>query len=257
MTKYELRRKISSAGVVERDKFIQQMCSGKHVLDLGCIRHSAEYALADPGWIHNKIKSVASKVVGVDYLPEEIEKLTAKGYDIIFGDVTKPIDLNDKFDVIVAGDLIEHLVNFEGFFENCSRLLNPDGVLLISTPNPFYSAEFHFVAFKGDYLINPEHTCWIDPQALSQLSSRFDYRIDDIHFVNKPWKLSGIITETENNQYNILSGKWDQRSIAYKLYREFMRILVGVLYLPYRILTLSNTKLVRYSDYVAVLKKKS
>lgn len=257
MTKYELRKKITESKPIDKELFIQNICNGKTVLDLGCIRHSADYAVADSNWLHKKIKSVAKKIIGVDYLPKEIQKLNTLGYEIIFGDVTKPIELNETFDVIVAGDLIEHLTNFEGFFENCNRLLKPNGVLIITTPNPFYSAEFHYVAFKGSYLINPEHTCWIDPQALSQLIDRFECFIDEIYFIKKSWPLGGIVCNSESNEYDILNGKWSKNTVIDKVIRKIAGLFVNnAFYVPFKVITGSNSKLVRYSDYLAVIRKR-
>ena len=50
----------------------------KNVLDIGCIRHSAEFAVSDPNWLHKKISTAASRTLGVDYLPDEVEKLRAR-----------------------------------------------------------------------------------------------------------------------------------------------------------------------------------
>jgi len=255
MTKYELRRKIAGSASVDKENFIQQSCAGKAVLDLGCIRHSAEFAVTDPDWLHEKIKSVANRVVGVDYLPDEIKKLKAIGYDVTFGDVTKPIHLGETFDVVVAGDLIEHLTNFEGFFDNIDRHLNPGGALILTTPNPFYTAQFHYIAFKGDYLLNPEHTCWIDPQALSQLIDRFGLFIDEIHFIENPWRLAQIICNSESNEYDIFKDRWEKNSTKHKVMRKLAGFLFNMLYIPYRLLG-PRSALVRYSDYLAVIKRK-
>lgn len=256
MAKYDLRRKISTSRPVKKVEFICNACKGKMVLDLGCVRHSADFALADPEWLHKKIKAVARNIVGVDYLPQEVKKLNAAGYDIIYGDVTKPIELESAFDVIVAGDLIEHLTNFEAFFENCTRLLKPDGMLILSTPNPFYSGEFHYVAFKGDYLINPEHTCWIDPQALLQLMSRFDFVIDEIHFIKDSWKLSNIICNSEANEYDILNGRWPNNAFLDKVKRRLVGLVFGLFYIPFRFLTGGSSDLVKHSDYLVVARKR-
>lgn len=42
---------------------------------------------------------------------------------------------DSSFDAIVAAELIEHLIDQEKFFMECSRVLKPDGLLLMSTPN--------------------------------------------------------------------------------------------------------------------------
>jgi 2-polyprenyl-3-methyl-5-hydroxy-6-metoxy-1,4-benzoquinol methylase len=255
MDRFALSERLKKSKPVDKASYIQDLCRDKVVLDMGCIRHNAEFALKDPNWLHQKIRSVAKKVVGVDYLPEEIEKLKKYNYEIVFGDVTKPIDIQEQFDVIVAGDLIEHLTNFEGFFDNCTKLLKPDGLLVITTPNPFFVDEFHFVAFKGHFLINPEHTCWIDPQALLQLSQRFGYSISEAYYIKNSWQLKNLICETKNNEYDILNGRWSQNSFNSKVIRRIAGILFNIFYVPYKILTGTNASLTKHCDYIAVLKK--
>lgn len=39
------------------------------------------------------------------------------------------------FDVIIAGEIIEHLYNTDNFFREIRRILNRDGILLLTTPN--------------------------------------------------------------------------------------------------------------------------
>lgn len=255
MDRFLLLDKLKKSKPINRNDFIEQKCLDKVVLDLGCIRHNAEFALRDPNWLHRKIKKVAKRIVGIDYLPSEIEKLQIAGYDIILADITKPISLDENYDIIVAGDLIEHLTNFEGFFDNCTRLLKKDGILIITTPNPFYIDEFLFVAFKRSYLINPEHTCWIDPQALSQLGARFGYKIDEVYFIRESWQLKNLICETAHHRYDILNGVWQNDTFTFKVVRKGLGIVFNLFYAPFKVLTGMNSKLIRYSDYLAVLKK--
>jgi len=112
---------------VDRVAFIVSRCHDKKVLDLGCIQHSSEWATKDPNWLHKKLYDVASDVLGIDYLKPDVEKLKKLGYNIVYGDVTKPLQLGETFDVIIAGNLIEHLANFEGFFNNLRNWLSPGG----------------------------------------------------------------------------------------------------------------------------------
>ena len=251
--KFVFSKNLINASVEDKVSFIERACSGRSVLDMGCVCHNAEFAVSDPNWLHKKIKAVAKDVMGLDYLPQEVAKLRDLGYNIIYGDASKPIDLDRKFDVIVAGDLIEHLHNFEGFFENCKRLLNKGGRLLVTTPNPFFADEFHYVAFRNTFLINPEHTCWIDPMAMSHLAGRFGFRIEALHFLSGSWKLKNLIFENPKVFFDILNGKWINDTSSHKQFRRFAGAIFGGIYTIYRTLTLQNSKLVRYSDYIAVL----
>lgn len=255
MDRFELAEMLRVAKPVNRETFICEKCRGKRVLDLGCIRHSAEFALNDPGWLHKLIKQAAKSVVGVDYLPEEVAKMAGHGYDIVMGDVTKPMNLTGQFDVIVAGDLLEHLTNFDGFFTNCEKFLAPGGVLIITTPNPFFAGEYGYVSMKMNFLVNPEHTCWIDPLCLLQLVKRFGFRIEEASFVSQSWKLGDLICENRGNEYDILNAVWLNDSF----FNKFKRVLIGkvfnVLFAIYGLFIGAYSPLVRRSDYLAVLKK--
>ena len=39
------------------------------------------------------------------------------------------------FDVVMAGEILEHLVDEKGFLKECHRVLRPQGTLIITTPN--------------------------------------------------------------------------------------------------------------------------
>lgn len=41
----------------------------------------------------------------------------------------------DMFDVVVAAELVEHLINIDGFMKEVMRVLRPGGIFLVTTPN--------------------------------------------------------------------------------------------------------------------------
>ena len=163
-----------------RIEITQRYCRGKSVLDIGCVNHNIENVDVK-NWQHAAIVEVASDVLGIDYLQEEVRELAKRGFRVIAADITKPIDLRERFDVIVIGHLIEHLSAFDGLMTNVQKLLKPGGHVLISTPNPFYREQYFYAAFKNSLIVNPEHTCWIDPITLDQLARRFGLVTTDIY----------------------------------------------------------------------------
>jgi SAM-dependent methyltransferase len=190
-----------------RTAIISEFCKDKVVLDLGCVNHDVENVNSE-GWLHKSIIDVASETLGVDYLVKEVEILRQRGFQVMWGDVNKPLKTDRQFDVIVVGHLIEHLSNFEGLMNNLNRLLLPGGVALICTPSPFFREQYFYSALKNDILVNPEHTCWIDPVTLDQLSRRFGFETSEVRWIKEKWYLSQTVFNGKGQSLDILAQHW-------------------------------------------------
>jgi len=93
--------------------YVVRYAAGRDVLDLGCVQHNPQ-GYKSRYWVHNALRQRASSVLGMDLAADGVAYLQARGFDIIHGDAQN-YDLGRDFDVIVAGDLIEHLEDFAGF----------------------------------------------------------------------------------------------------------------------------------------------
>ncbi len=160
--------------------FVAKYCRDKDVLDLGCVQHDP-LSYQSRFWLHKAIAAVAKSVVGADLHEEGVQTLKAKGFHVVAADA-QHFDLGRTFDVIVAGDIIEHLGDLNGFLESCKRHLRPDGRLLVSTPNPWYWRNTIKAALHTEVYNNPEHVCWICPRTLRQLVARHGMELGEIRF---------------------------------------------------------------------------
>jgi len=161
-------------------RFCLDYTSGAKVLDLGCVQHNPKN-YQSKYWLHKALLSNAREVTGLDYDKAGTEYLRQLGFNVTYGDACNFV-ANGDYDVIVAGDIIEHLTNFDGFFKSCSMSLADGGVLLISTPNPWYWRYIVKAALFSKVSNNSEHTCWLDPVTLSQLAERYGFFIEEIRF---------------------------------------------------------------------------
>lgn len=139
---------------------------GQTVLDLGCVCHDLDQTAVP--WLHGFLVHRAERVLGVDYLPDEIQRMRQEGYDVVCANVEE-MDLQETFDVIVAGDIIEHLGNVSRFIERVRAHLIPGGVFLVTTPNPITWVRFLRILLKSHAGGNREHTCWFTAKVLRQL----------------------------------------------------------------------------------------
>ena len=162
------------------------MVKDKKVLDLGCVQHDLSN-VENPDWVHSVIGKHARSTLGVDYLQEGVAGLNDLGYNVIHGDV-QTMQLGETFDVIVAGEIIEHLSNCGQFLERVYEHLTLDGVFVVTTPNPIHFLRFVGLLVKGKGSPNPEHTCWFTPPVLSQLAERFGFEIVNVTYVDDSYQ---------------------------------------------------------------------
>lgn len=161
-------------------RFVTAECKAKKVLDLGCVQHDPEFARSKK-WLHKAICAVASEVKGLDLDADGVAALKQMGYhDIVVGDA-QHFDLMESFDVIVAGDLIEHLHNVGGFLESCAKHMTNDSKLLVCTPNPWHWHKW-LRAFYREVPVNEEHTLWMCPTTMCQVAERFELSVSAIQY---------------------------------------------------------------------------
>jgi 2-polyprenyl-3-methyl-5-hydroxy-6-metoxy-1,4-benzoquinol methylase len=176
-------------------KFIKKYVINKKVLDIGCVQHNKEN-YKSKYWLHKAIMEVASEVKGLDLYREGVDYLNRKGFNVIHGDAQQ-FDHENQYDVIVAGDIIEHLDNAQGFFKSCKRSLKLDGSLIITTPNPWYWKTILLAIIKkGRVKVNEEHTHWLCPTTLRQVAERNGFEVKNLQYGSRYDKyISKILPE--------------------------------------------------------------
>ena len=156
------------------EKGIRPHVEGKDVLHLGCVAHD-ESKRKSGNWTHDLIVREASDVLGVDILEKDVQNLRSEGYSVECADAQN-LDLGRTFEVIVLGELIEHLTDFNGLLKSIDEHLAPGGKIIITTPN---ATAVHWTALRllNIEFVNDEHTCWFDRVTLSQLLARYGFSL--------------------------------------------------------------------------------
>ncbi len=155
--------------IPERFAALKPWIEGKKVLHIGCVQHHHQESSKE-SWIHRFITENASEAVGLDIVEEDIKELSRQGYKVQIANAEE-YNLHTDFDVIFAGELIEHLENIGGFLESCKKHMRADSQLIITTPNCF-GIMYSISRLFGRRFVNPEHVCWFDEQTLEQVLKR-------------------------------------------------------------------------------------
>ncbi|MFH1727679.1 MAG: methyltransferase domain-containing protein [Pseudomonadota bacterium] len=179
----------NSKKLVSKTDLIYELCKDKDVLDIGCIDHNYKTALdLGDNWLHKQLKKASKSIIGLDILKEDSIFLNKMGYNIIQGNA-EAFNLNRKFDVIVAGDLIEHLSNIGSFLQCVANHMHSDSVFIITSPNPFNIEQAILAIYKNDISVNDEHTCWLDPRVIYETISRTNLKITAFYWVDTRFKI--------------------------------------------------------------------
>lgn len=156
--------------------FFVKWTKNKRVLDLGCVDHSEENWMSRY-WLHKAICMSSSHTIGLDYYGKGVSELQKLGFNVIEGDA-QDFSFDEKFDVVTAGDLIEHLPNLDGFFKSIFNVLDDQGLLLLTTPNPWcWKYLAYHLAYKKLDKVNGEHVSWFCLQTISNLSRRYGFEV--------------------------------------------------------------------------------
>lgn len=175
---------------MKRIDFILGACRDKRVLHLGCSDSPAtEEHLADGSLLHSMIDNVAAKQYGIDIDPAGIEIMRNAGFkNVAVSNVedllrNNPFGMTD-FDVIVAGEIIEHLSNPGLFLDSIKPLMGPpyNSKLVITTVNAFYAMRFFLCMVTGREHVHPDHVSYYSKRTLEKLLQVHGYEIDQFSY---------------------------------------------------------------------------
>jgi SAM-dependent methyltransferase len=139
-----------------RYRFAAQHVAGRRVLDAGCGVGWGTELLLDAG---------ARSAVGVDIAPDAVRSAQARAARgrFVVGDLLDLPFARASFDLVTCFEAIEHVADASKALDELRRVLTPDGLLVVSSPNPaVYPAG------------NPFHVRELTPDELhAELQSRF------------------------------------------------------------------------------------
>lgn len=175
---------------MQRLDLIRDYCRGKSVLHLGCTNYPyTEEAIANEMLLHFELEKIASEIYGFDADQQGLEILARNGCSNLYSADLESLEnapVARTFEVIVAGEIIEHLNNPGLFLNGIKRFMNPDSRLLITTINAYCAMRFAVYALRGrggiNEFVHPDHVAYYSYSTLRLLLSRHNFEVEKFLF---------------------------------------------------------------------------
>jgi len=177
------------------------------IIDLGNKNHSHTLSIdligfnktilevgTSTGYVSKILKERGNRVIGIE-IDRESGTLAQQYCDrMIIGDI-ETLDLDETFkseffDVIVCGDVLEHLKNPATLLRKLRKFLKPEGYLVVSLPN-FFHGDVLLNLLNGDFhytstgLLDVTHLRFFGLKNIYSLFADCDYQIKDIQTTNQ------------------------------------------------------------------------
>lgn len=165
---------------------VRMVGQSKRVLEIGCGPGSISKALSQWG---------ECQVTGLELDPEAIKKVAPYCVKVIQADLNSSewpslLDGDERFDVVVAADVLEHLYDPWKALQRIAPLINSDGYLVISLPNVGHAAVMSCL-INGDFeyrdtgLLDRTHIRFFGVKNIEALFAQANLKIIEARYVIK------------------------------------------------------------------------
>ena len=165
------------------------------ILDIGC----------GGGLLSEPMSRLGADVVGIDASDKNISvaKLHAKKNNLNIKYVCSSpenFQINEKFDVILNMEIIEHVDNVEQFLKSCSNLLKKNGMMFVATLNKTLKS-YIFAIIGAEYIMRwlPIGThSWekfVKPEDLIKVLKNYNLELEELagmkfNLIKDEWSVS-------------------------------------------------------------------
>nr|AAR37559.1 3-demethylubiquinone-9 3-methyltransferase [uncultured marine bacterium 313] len=168
------------------------------ILDIGC----------GGGLVCEPLKRLGATVTGIDASKNNIEvaKFHAKEMNLNIDYIKcspENLKFKNKFNVILNLEVIEHVANVDLFIENCSTLIEKNGIMFVATINKNLKS-YLYAVLGAEYILRwlpigtHDWEKFLTPQELEIIAIRNNFTMDEI----------------VGMKFNLFSKKWFKSSDA-------------------------------------------
>ncbi len=173
----DMAHALPRTAVVDRIPWLVDKCRGRRVIHVGFADAGFRDEQSRAGlWLHGHLADVASELVGLDADETGVALATEAGYEAYLVNCCDPDEVAalglQPADVVLAGEIIEHLDSPGPFLTAMRDLCGPDGTLIVTTPNAYGLVNVVASMTRRVEVNHPDHVVMFTWRTLTELLRR-------------------------------------------------------------------------------------
>ncbi|MDE0701877.1 MAG: methyltransferase domain-containing protein [Acidimicrobiaceae bacterium] len=173
----EMAHDLPRAEIVDRIEWLTAQCVGKRVIHVGFADAGFRLEQGRAGrWLHGHLHEVAGELVGIDADPVGVAAATDDDFEAYVVDCTDTAAVAalgiEPADVVLAGEVIEHVSAPGLFLDAMHHLCKPEGILIVTTPNAYGLINVAASITRRVEINHPDHVVMFTWRTLTELMRR-------------------------------------------------------------------------------------
>jgi len=170
----DMAHPLPRTAIVDRIPWLVEKCRGKRVVHVGFADAGFREEQSRAGrWLHGHLADVATELVGIDADSDGVAAAIDAGFEAYLTDCTDIAAVAslgvEPADVVIAGEIIEHLGSPGPFLEAMLSLCKPGGELIVTTPNAYGLVNVVASITRRVEVNHPDHVVMFTWRTLTQL----------------------------------------------------------------------------------------
>ena len=163
-------------------QFARHIASAYRILDAGC-------GSGDGGAVLRRTNPSAH-IEGLELVSARRAAIPAGIYNAVTVGDLATIETESRFDVVVMGELIEHVpfTSLEQLVASAANVLTPGGRILLTTPNPHYM----LLRWRGGSILGGAHVSAHCPAVLSELLNHRGFGVTRVEGSGRVSQVIGV-----------------------------------------------------------------
>ena len=177
----DMVHELPRAALVDRVEWLVESCRGRRVIHVGFGDAGLRTEQDRAGrWLHARLAESASELVGLDSDAASVDRAVSEGYEAYEADCTDRAAVEAlglaPADVVVAGEVIEHVDSPGPFLDALRPLCRAGGRLVVTTPNAGGLVTAAASLARGVEVNHPDHVVMFTWRTLTELMRRHGWR---------------------------------------------------------------------------------